>query len=1838
MKRKIRFLLCLVLMLATALPNGFVPRVKAFYDPSNGVDIEYKCDKCGMTVPAQMSSAPHTKDGDIVYRPNVINSCSDSQGSFEYFCDGGSTWDSQYGEQSYSIYRCNTCHLMYRKAYGNSPYGYKNYIDCIVSIVPRGTADSYDRLCQGTIGINGRTYEVDFIAVKYVPERDYSSDSDTKPHEFIYNLLYNSDKSYYICEGCGSITSSSSSGCPINCQDLCDGTFRQNKYRIRYDTDTNGGTGNISPVDVDLNTTVTSDSDALKKTATKTGWEFVGWNTDKDAHAGLTSLKIDSDKGLYAIYKKPVDTAISYIEGTTVKNTQISGAMWNNDTSKSITLPALNSRTGWTGVGWKKTTDKSISDVISPGSHTISDIQTFYGLYKKTAHIGIDANGDGTTDSNTDVTFYDNTATSNGDANATGTLTLPSAPTKAGYTFTGWKINNTGTALSGGTKTTVHIGDTVNAVFSGNPYKVTFHSNNGADTTKVQNFTYGQTTALQGNTFSKVGYRLKGWGESPNTTTVKYTDKAQVSNLTTTSGGNVDLYAIWEEDEYTLTFDANEGSTTEPSRKVIFNNAYGELPTASRVGYTFDGWFTERTGGTQVSESTLMVANDTTVYAHWTPNKYTLTFNANGGTTDTASKQITYDSTYGELPTATKKGHTFLGWFTSENGGTEVKSSDIVNDTDNKTIYAHYEINSYDLSFNTGFDDLSVQARSIVYNEAYGELPSLSKTGYTFNGWYDKSADGTQVYSSTLMSDAPTTIYAYWTINKYTLTFDTNGGTDSYDSREVQYLSTLGDLPTPSRVGYTFDGWFTQQEGGTLVTSDTVMGADDLTIYGHWTINKYKLSYVTNCDTVKESIDVVYDTEIGDLPELSKTGHTLDGWYYGDNKVTSSMKMPANNVTLTAKWLVNKYKLNYTTNCDTPADSKMIDYDTEIGELPQVTKKGYTLDGWYCGETKVSPSTKMPVDGMTIVAKWNINSYKVTLDTNGGNETYAERSYDYNSPYDDLPTPIRTGYTFDGWYTSEEGGSKVDSNTKQDDSNITLYAHWTPNKYTLTFNTNGGNEIAPKQYLYDATYTDLPVPVKKGYTFVGWYDSNDNEITNTTKQIADNLTIYAHWEINKYKLKFNYNGGTKAEAERELKYGDKYGELPVTSYKGYTFQKWVNEDGIEVTKDTVMSDSNVNLIAKWKVNKYKISFDSDGGSAINDIELKFNEPFGTLPRPEKYGYVFDGWFLGDVEVNPKTLMGDSNIKLKARYQITDWYSFETSYDYIIKKKDSDCTLSELEMLIKKYNSLSSFSKKSLSETTRNSIESKLVYYEYLKFKNTYGGILDKPANELTDAELKSLLDAYDKLPANVKGLLTDSEKKKIEEARQYKNFNDFKKEVGGILDKDIEHCTKDELQKIIDAYNKLPNDSKSLLDDNERNKIQEMINYVKYLDFIESNSDVFNNPITSSTLERLNSFIDSYNSLPDEVKHYLSAEESAKVSDIIEFINSLSFSNNNGIGNKGIDSLTEDELKKLLDDYNNLSDKAKEYLSDDVRSVIDEAKDRYSAKVFERENSNPSTIEDMKEILSKYDSLTDSIKKYISDDYKNFIQTLRDKVASHEFVINNPIKDNLDYMKEVISKYDRLTEGVRTYISSSYKDKIEYYRAIIDSETFLSKYEDLIISLSKGDSDTISTEALKDFVAAYDKLGTKAKKEISYGEVDVSSVVAEAYTIIKDREVPLTGKVSKVKKLKITKIKYQKGKKRYRISFKSSLKTKKFIIKLGKKKSKLVRKFYIKKGNKVYKHIKKGKYKGKIKGVKLKGKKFIYIKKSLLKGNKYIQLQGYTLSKKKVKITKSSNKVKIKKA
>ena len=319
------------------------------------------------------------------------------------------------------------------------------------------------------------------------------------------------------------------------------------------------------------------------------------------------------------------------------------------------------------------------------------------------------------------------------------------------------------------------------------------------------------------------------------------------------------IYAIWEE-KFVVQFDLDNGTAVDGDNtlpRILLGDTYGVLPVVEKVGYSFNGWYDAEEGGNLVDEDTLInnLNQNVTLYAYWTPNTYEVVFNGNGSTSGSMSDQ---EFVYGIAENLDdnqfdRTGYDFTGWNTASDGsGISYSDEALVNnltstDEGTYTLYAQWDPKPYLLVFNSNGGSGSMTSQSIDYDDTESiDENQFDRTGYNFTGW-NTAADGTgEGYANRAnftMDVEGDTLFAQWDNEDYNLYFDANGGSTDTLSMIILYDEAYGTLPSASRVGYTFNGWYTASTGGTrILSTDNVNIAEDDTLYAQWTAIPYSIA------------------------------------------------------------------------------------------------------------------------------------------------------------------------------------------------------------------------------------------------------------------------------------------------------------------------------------------------------------------------------------------------------------------------------------------------------------------------------------------------------------------------------------------------------------------------------------------------------------------------------------------------------------------------------------------------------------------------------------------------------------------------------------------------------------------------------------------------------------------------------------------------------------------------------------------------------------------------------------------------------------------------------------
>ena len=578
------------------------------------------------------------------------------------------------------------------------------------------------------------------------------------------------------------------------------------------------------------------------------------------------------------------------------------------------------------------------------------------------------------------------------------------------------------------------------------------------------------------------------------------------------------------------------------------------------------------------------------------------------------------------------------------------------------------------------YDKASNTTLYAKWNSASITLPTPSKTGYTFDGWYTQSSGGTKV-SNTYTPAGNVTLYAHWTNVNYTLTINPNGGiwnNTTSNSTKTGTTNSKLSIANPTPKGYTVSF---NSNGGNNVNSITSQRTfTNWSLSGSGSISGTTYTFGSGNATLTAN----YNNGSITLPSATKAGHNFKGWYSNGCGTTfignaGESYTPTSNVTLKACYSYYAYILDVYPNGGTwngttektrieplanpkPSIYGNTNYTGKIGstiDIPNpIPPSGYTVSFDTNGGSSISSITSTKsFNG------WNNSSpgtFSGTTYTYGEGSGYITANYKNNSV--NLPKPTKSGYTFGGWYTASSGGTKV-NNTYTPTGNITLYAHWSANSYTLSFDANGCGTLGVSYVTATVgkTYGDaddgdgLPsIALTTGKKFDGWYTSSSggNKITNSTTVTAssDNGTLYAHCSYINYNISYNLANGTHGSSHpTSAKYGDviniskpskkvtislsrgtnaSNAKISSTSVSAaQTFAGWTATNLNTTTARRGTSSSSVNT--QWSSGSTKSTYTyyknlTATNNATVNLTANWTQKSVTLPTITKSGYTC-GW-------------------------------------------------------------------------------------------------------------------------------------------------------------------------------------------------------------------------------------------------------------------------------------------------------------------------------------------------------------------------------------------------------------------------------------------------------------------------------------------------------------------------------------------------------------------------------------------------------------------------------------
>lgn len=1043
-----------------------------------------------------------------------------------------------------------------------------------------------------------------------------------------------------------------------------------NKYSVGLD-----GNGGEAPEDI----TVTYDSPyGTMPSATYVGYNFTGWFTEKDGGVRVTEGDIVKNVvkiTLYAHWAPATDTKYTVnhmgadlegeytkllkteeLKGTTDSETNAKGMAFDgfkgsapitqesiaNDgtTVVQVNYPRASFEVSWLANGQEheKSTflfEESIEPPITEPTNKIGytfkewlsvpinmpakNISVVADWTANTYTVSFDGNG-GNDPSDIEV-VYDSPY---------GTLPIP---LRTGYTFEKWLKDSV--AIEESTKVTTPEPHTLTASWSADtdiPYTVEHYLqrlDGGYDKqeeTTVQKGETGTDTDATAKTFE--GFAVNS--ELTENTEI-LGDGTSVAKL---YYDRVSYNAVWTAESY------KETTVQRYEDKIALPLT---LPQKQGYSLSWEGF----------SEDMTMPAKDISFAAKWTANKYNVSFNSMGGQ-DVLSGAYTYDSQYGTLPTPLLRGYTFVSWYTDETLETAVNGSTVMSIAEDHILYAKWSPNTdTEYTVHHYWQDTKENTYALHFTE------KLQGTTDTLTDAQAKEYEGFTPKSNTqinIKGDGSSSAEIYYDRNTNSIVWDING---KETTEEYRYGAVITE-PKAERAGYSFAGW----DKAVLAA----MPDNDLKYTAKWEVNTYTVSFDSAGGSDVSSIEVLYDSQYPVFDTPIRTGYDFKGWFNGEEEITadSIVKITSNTV-FKAKWEAKIYGVSFDNNGGTGAAPQSINvkYGSAYGELPQCTAvmEGYSFIGWYTaqsGGTLVESTTSVSTaNDHTLYARWKVNKYTIKFDVNGGS-TAADITEDYGTVVT-LPIITKQGYTHTGW-KSGDTVYKPNSQVQMPENGITLTAQWSINRYTITFNPNGGTEVDSITADYGTKITAPNAPLKQGYEFEVWKTKNQEDFDFETI-ITDNLELTASYKPKVYAISYkNTEGVSNTNALSYTIESDGISLSDLSGRSGYSFMGWyanqsLNEEsrisGIAIANG---STGDKVFYAKWEPVKFGINFNNnlknnkttsqtftyDQSQALNSIASMGSDFTNN-------GYSFTGW---NTEANGKGISYQDGMSVKNLVGIT----------------------------------------------------------------------------------------------------------------------------------------------------------------------------------------------------------------------------------------------------------------------------------------------------------------------------------------------------------------------------------------------------------------------------------------------------------------------------------------------------------------------------------------------------------------------------------------------------------
>ncbi|NLC67237.1 MAG: leucine-rich repeat protein [Clostridiaceae bacterium] len=737
---------------------------------------------------------------------------------------------------------------------------------------------------------------------------------------------------------------------------------------------------------------------------------------------------------------------------------------------------------------------------------------------------------------------------------------------------------------------------------------------------------------------------------------------------------------------YTISFESN-GAVVGQLTEVPYDSTIMAPADPTREGFVFAGWYKDNELNERWDFDTDTVTSDVTLYAKWTEEEYTLKFDSNGGT-DVSPITVKYGDAI-TLPTPTRANYIFEGWYEEEmdnNGsGTQFTATtmpDLGANGTEKTLYAKWRAKT-PIDYSPSPVAFTYGDADAEYTVSYLGLIGFKVEYYVSGAWIEAAPKDAGIYDIRI-SRAEDETYAsydsgilddYFVINPAELTVSVKPGliiTKAYDGTTTVtgvepdwlVLEGLKNGETASALGtWNYDDANAEMGKTINITGISIIydGTASSNNYTYTPVALTATGDITNASQPKTNVTINYAAETVNTTVLMEYSTDETGWTSCADNMAIDAGWFGNNVYFRLKAKPNYdageiQTLNIPARPATPAATGIS--ETWFGQgNSKISGVNATMEYRIGTDESWSDITGEELTGLAagtyyIRVKATESSFRsleqeivltdgpkitVTFIENGGSEVADITGLSYNALISaPSPDPTREGYTFSGWYRDSALENEWNFGTDRVVENTNLYAKWTIEEYTLEFDSNGGTDVSDITANYGDAIT-LPTPTREGYMFDGWYeDETDNNGSGTqfTATTMPDLgpdgtvkTLYAKWTINSYTLvyKAGEHGSISGSMTQSVSHGGSGTTVTAIPDTGYRFARW--SDGVTTASRTDTNiTGNIEVTAEFEINIYKVTFDSNGGSAVSSQTVPYNTTAAEPKAPAREGYTFEGWY------------------------------------------------------------------------------------------------------------------------------------------------------------------------------------------------------------------------------------------------------------------------------------------------------------------------------------------------------------------------------------------------------------------------------------------------------------------------------------------------------------------------------------------------------------------------------------------------------------------------------------